>query len=228
MMPSLGRIDPVPGGDLAAQQQKIDEGRGGAPVGTCRIAKGLAIEAAFRMRLQIEQANDLLRVGLPWRLLPAHARFLRSRRAAKTLAGSPPARPTLACTAGSAGAQKRIGGEFEIHPRRQGKAAGSAQRRDFGFALLQILIGGIDAAGEARIGERIFMPAIDLRRAGQGRELHQGMIEHFGRRLEAAAAAHGEERIAGKQQPVALRTNRRHGRAYGRALRSPWPDAIRC
>ena len=59
IVPDLDRVDAVPVRALAARQQKQDRGRGGAAVDHTGIAEGLAIVPAFRMRLEIERADDV-------------------------------------------------------------------------------------------------------------------------------------------------------------------------
>src|SRR5208283_4467599 len=49
MVPGLGGVDAMPMGALAARQQEIDGGRGGAPGAVRLVAKGLAKMAAFGM-----------------------------------------------------------------------------------------------------------------------------------------------------------------------------------
>jgi len=59
-MPHLHRIDTVPVRALAPRQQKIDRGRCCPEVlDQPRVAKRLAEMAAFRMRFQIEQPDDV-------------------------------------------------------------------------------------------------------------------------------------------------------------------------
>src|SRR5215510_8478830 len=58
VVPDLGRVDPMPVRTLAARQQEVDRGRGGAV--TCdRVAEGFAEMSAFRMRLEREQADHV-------------------------------------------------------------------------------------------------------------------------------------------------------------------------
>ena len=57
VMPELGRVDPVPVRALAFGQQIVDRRRAAAVV--LAVAKGLAIPAALRVRLEVEQAHDL-------------------------------------------------------------------------------------------------------------------------------------------------------------------------
>ena len=52
MVPDLDRVDPVPGRGLAGLQQIVDRGDRAAPARRRRRAEGLAIMAAFGMRLQ--------------------------------------------------------------------------------------------------------------------------------------------------------------------------------
>ena len=60
IMPDLRRIDAVPMRPFMARQQEIDRGRQRTSVGAAaRIAKGLAIVAAFRMRLQLKPRDDV-------------------------------------------------------------------------------------------------------------------------------------------------------------------------
>jgi hypothetical protein len=64
-MPHLGSIDPVPARHLAGAEQEINGGGGradriGARGDGRRVAKRLAITAAFRVRREIEQADDLI------------------------------------------------------------------------------------------------------------------------------------------------------------------------
>ncbi len=59
IVPDLDGVDAVPVRALAARQQEIDRGRGGAAVDHAGIAEGLAVVAAFGMRLEIERADDV-------------------------------------------------------------------------------------------------------------------------------------------------------------------------
>jgi len=59
---ALDRIDAVPVRTLAARQQKVDRGRGGAAaIHGARVAEGLAKVPALGMRLELQQAD--YRVG---------------------------------------------------------------------------------------------------------------------------------------------------------------------
>ncbi len=58
-MPDFGGINAMPVRALAARQQKIDRGRSGAAVDLPRIAERLAEMTAFRMRLELEQPDDV-------------------------------------------------------------------------------------------------------------------------------------------------------------------------
>src|SRR4051794_27449467 len=61
-MPDLRRVDPVPFRDLSDSEQVVDRrGRRAARRVLSRVPKSLAIEAAFRMRPQIELPDDVLR-----------------------------------------------------------------------------------------------------------------------------------------------------------------------
>src|SRR5450755_868776 len=83
---------------LAARQQEIDCGRQCASAGVdARVAKGLAIMAAFRMRLQFKPRDD---VG-GGRQLAHQDLFLRSRNSPNTSAALAPFSRTLAATDGS-------------------------------------------------------------------------------------------------------------------------------
>src|SRR5262245_14621708 len=59
-MPGLDRVDAMPMRALAAPEQKIDCGRSGTAFDHSRIAERFAEMSAFRMRLEIEQADDVL------------------------------------------------------------------------------------------------------------------------------------------------------------------------
>ncbi len=59
-MPDFDRVDAVPVRALAAGEQKIDRGRGGAAGDLPRVAKRLAEMPAFRMRRKIEAAGSRL------------------------------------------------------------------------------------------------------------------------------------------------------------------------
>ena len=59
IVPHLDRIDTMPARALAACHQEIDRRRGGAAVLDARIAERFAKLPAFRMRFEIEQADDL-------------------------------------------------------------------------------------------------------------------------------------------------------------------------
>src|SRR5579862_1034423 len=93
-MPHLGGGDAMPVRAFAALEQKIDRGR-------CRVAKRLAEMAAFRMRLEIKEANH----GIRGQILPAESRgqkrFLRSRISANTFQAGLPARLTDFATSGA-------------------------------------------------------------------------------------------------------------------------------
>src|SRR5262249_43722287 len=58
-VPDLDRIDAVPVRALACREQKVDRRRRGAAADAARITKRLAEMSAFRMRLQVEQADDV-------------------------------------------------------------------------------------------------------------------------------------------------------------------------
>src|SRR5262245_14344844 len=58
VVPDLGRVDPMPVRTLAARQQKIDRGRGGAGACDC-VAEGFAEMPPFRVRLEREQADHV-------------------------------------------------------------------------------------------------------------------------------------------------------------------------
>src|SRR5262245_37959606 len=59
-MPDLRRIDTVPARDLARFKQIVDRGRHRATARGVAVAKGLAEISAFGMRLQVEQADDIV------------------------------------------------------------------------------------------------------------------------------------------------------------------------
>ena len=59
IVPDLDRVDAVPVRALAARQQELDRGGGGAAVDVARVAKGLAIVPAFGVRLEIELGDDV-------------------------------------------------------------------------------------------------------------------------------------------------------------------------
>src|ERR1043166_1099543 len=94
VVPDLDRINPMPVRALAAREQEIDRGRGGAAVDRQRIAKGLAKMAPLRMRLEIEERDDIGRGEGHQNL------FLRSRISAKTCHAGLPDRPTSLATSG--------------------------------------------------------------------------------------------------------------------------------
>src|SRR6185437_7876107 len=96
IMPDLDRIDAVPVRALAARQQEIDRGGKGAAIGIAvRVAKRLAVVAAFGMRLELEPRDDV-------RGRAAHQDlFLRSRNSPKISAAPAPFIRTLAATEGS-------------------------------------------------------------------------------------------------------------------------------
>src|ERR1700677_787579 len=60
-MPYFNGIDPVPMGNLAGRQQKIDCGRDRPITVSHRISKGLAIMAALRAGLQIQEPDAVVR-----------------------------------------------------------------------------------------------------------------------------------------------------------------------
>src|SRR5215468_10837427 len=64
VVPDLRRVEVMPVRALARAEQEIDRGRNATfglarPQGSCRIAEGLAIMSPLRMRLEVEQADDL-------------------------------------------------------------------------------------------------------------------------------------------------------------------------
>src|SRR5882762_4561179 len=59
-MPDFRRVDAMPARDLARAQQIINGRRTSASVRAGVIAKGLAVEAALGMRLQVERRDDLV------------------------------------------------------------------------------------------------------------------------------------------------------------------------
>src|SRR5262249_6077383 len=93
-VPGLGGVDTMPMGALATRQQKIDCGRGRAPVYAQRIAKRLPEMAALRMRGKCQE-TDHVRSGKS-----VQNRFFRSRISAKTFQAGLPASPTAAATSG--------------------------------------------------------------------------------------------------------------------------------
>jgi len=60
-VPDLSRVDAVPVRALAALQQEVDGGRARPAVRPVGVAKRLAKMSTLGMRLQSEQADDLLR-----------------------------------------------------------------------------------------------------------------------------------------------------------------------
>ena len=87
-MPGFSRIDAVPMRALACLQQIVDGGAMRAAGGVRPVAEGFAEPAAFRVRLQVEQADDL--VGLHVQKLS-----LRFRVSAKTSTSAAASRPTV-------------------------------------------------------------------------------------------------------------------------------------
>src|SRR5712675_468885 len=59
-MPDFRRVDAMPARDLARTQQVIDGRRTSSSVWAQIIAKGLAVEAALGMRLQVESRDDFV------------------------------------------------------------------------------------------------------------------------------------------------------------------------
>src|SRR5258707_11652369 len=59
-MPDFRRVDAMPARDLARTQQVINRRRTSSSVRARVIAKGLAVEAALGMRLQVERRDDLV------------------------------------------------------------------------------------------------------------------------------------------------------------------------
>src|SRR5689334_7698432 len=106
-MPDLCRIDAMPVRALAACEGVVDGGPGSAFAGRSRCAPGLAVPAAFRMRPEVERADD----GLErLRLVGAgHALklFFRSRTSFSVATASP-RWPTKACSAGSSERRKGL------------------------------------------------------------------------------------------------------------------------
>ena len=87
VVPDLGRIDAMPVRSLALRQQEIDRGGSGAAVRIgARVAKRLAEMPAFRMRLQIEQADHVgggkLAHGVLSKRSSKHAQIVRAARPA--------------------------------------------------------------------------------------------------------------------------------------------------
>src|SRR4029079_1851105 len=61
IVPDLHRVDAMPVRSLAACKQEQDRGRCWPPIQLTRVAKGFAIVSAFRMRLELERADHVLR-----------------------------------------------------------------------------------------------------------------------------------------------------------------------
>src|SRR5258708_4975281 len=99
-------------------------------------------------------------------------------------------------------AQERIG--RELLGKRGGKRrlAAIALRLLARLALLQARVRGLDRLGEADVGERVFVTAVDARGLREARELAEG-VDHLRRgALEKAPAAAGEERVAAEDQAL--------------------------
>ena len=73
----------------------------------------------------------------------------------------------------------------------------------FRRALFQNCVRGIDGERESRIGDGVFMPAIDLCFARESGKFHQRMKQHRRGLLEGAPATHRKERIPGKKDVFA-------------------------
>src|SRR6185503_8381363 len=94
VMPDLDRVDAVPVRAFAAGEQEQDRGRRRSAADQTRVAEGLAIVAALRVRLQRELGDHLGGGGV------GHGQnlFFLARTSAKTSTAGFPAIPTLAAT----------------------------------------------------------------------------------------------------------------------------------
>src|SRR5258708_35832713 len=90
-------------------------------------------------------------------------------------------------------AQKGIGRELLGERGGKRRLAAIALRLLARLALLQARVRGLDRFGEADVGERVFVTAVDARGLREARELAEG-VDHLRRgALEKAPAAAGEE-----------------------------------
>ena len=158
-MPELGRVDAVPGGALARLQQVVDGGGEGAAVRAGRVAERLAEMAALGVRHKSEQPNDLVGRYVAYRSEPVFSRadfgeYLR--RIGPRHAEAFGERRVV-------GAQERIGRLLAADRRRQRRLMRRAEFLDFAHALAQGGVAGVDRHGEARVGQCIFVAAMEAR-----------------------------------------------------------------
>jgi len=79
------------------------------------------------------------------------------------------------------------------------------------LARLERRVAGLDCLGEADVGERVLVPAVDLRVVGQRSELFQRRVHLLRRAFEQPPAAAGEQRVATEQRACPIIGNVRAG-----------------
>ncbi len=98
------------------------------------------------------------------------------------------------------GSQERVGAFFQSQVRRKADAIFTTPAGDFGEALGNILIIGLDGLGEAQITQRVFVGAINQRAVRQFGQTLEGVMHLLWRTLEQTSTACCEQRVAAEQQ----------------------------
>ena len=154
---------------------------------------------------------------------PVQDLFFQSRIAANTLTGSETREPryllTDSTTAGSR--QRRKGLVAFSSPSVLGSVGRPASLR-LAVALLALAqrrVAGLDRFGEADVGERVFVPAVDLGLVGQARELLRAT--RTSARRCPRTGARSRRRTACRHRKATLPHNRQCARACARGCRAP-------
>ena len=118
--------------------------------------------------------------------------------------GCPAWRAAAARTDAQARAQERVGGTLQRDRRWQRGFAALPLRPFVRDARRHVGVGGFDRECEAKVRERVLVPAVNARRIGQARERAERRPHLRRRALEQAPAAGGEQRVAAEHAGMAV------------------------